>query len=87
MNCGDPNPRGQHHERDGVDECGEHACALKAKGFGVCRRTQMKVHRDERQDDGQHVRGVVARLRDQRQRVRTQAKEEGSNDIQKRGRK
>ena len=65
MDGGDTDPGCEDDEGEGVDEGGEDSGALIAEGFLVGGGTGLEIDGGEREQDGEEVRYVVARLRDQ----------------------
>jgi hypothetical protein len=78
-------PERDDDERGGVDEGGQHAGALVAEGARVVGRARLEVDRGKAEQQGQKIRGVVAGLRQQRQRVRAQPRNERDHHVGERG--
>ena len=79
-------PQRDDDQRACVDERRQHAGALVAEGSGVVGRAGLEVDGDKAEQESQKIRDVVARFRQQRQRVGAQSGNEGDHDVSERGR-
>ncbi len=68
-----------------VEEGGEDAGTLVAKGFPGVRRASLKVDGNEGEREGEEVGGVVASLREQRERVGADAGNQGEHHVDQGG--
>ena len=67
--------RGQHHQRQRVDESRQHSRALVTVGSGVIAGPRLPIDSESRQQQGKGVGEVVARVGEQRQAARAESGE------------
>ena len=60
----DRDPEGDDYEGGGVDEGCEDTCAVIPEGLGIVRRAGVEVDSDETEQEGEKIRGIVARFRE-----------------------
>jgi hypothetical protein len=75
------NKERNRHQRQRIDQRGQHSGAPVAIGLGGARRTAFQKHRDQRQQQRQKVGEVMSRLGKQRQRVRADAGHHQQDDV------
>ena len=81
----DGDPERDNDERGCVDESGQNAGALVAKGFGVAGGARLEVDGGKAEQQGEKVGNVMPSLLEQRQRVGAQTGHKGDHNIAERG--